>query len=392
MRCRSRRGFTLIEVMIAGVVGLVTVLAALGVFNVVNDLQTKADRLSGIYSEIQLGTTILQRELENGGYQFNSPANAIHVINAVVSGTNLSNGPGAPVATVPVVDRASTDEGIIAGSDVVEVWQGGRSPLVGPGTGARSAGQLVQVIAGGTTVIVRLFNDAPMVEAEVSAPTGVLGGFQGPLLLFSNATTSCLGIVENRGGAWGDGTPRYQVRLVDQDLADLGAAPANCPAAGMSVYGAEQRRRYMVYRFAGERSPSLVMQRSLAVAGANNAVGTLGELEVLVEGIDDLQVAPRLFNAAGGICVPPADGRQFCQCNDSDVAPQCLMTAANAQWVRGAMLELTSVGVAPFLRRTGERLERSFDRPPQPVDGILRHTVRIAAEFPNLNPSVVTPL
>jgi hypothetical protein len=213
-------------------------------------------------------------------------------------------------------------------------------------------------------------------------------------VLFSNATAWCLGVVENRSGgyAYRDGNSRYQVRLVDQDLADLGAAPAGCPVAGMSVYGADQRRRYMVYRFAGDRSPSLVMQRSLAVAGSNNAVGTLGDIEVLVEGIDDLQVAPRLFNSASAICPPQADGRQFCQCNDSDTTPQCLMTAANTQWLRGAMLELTSVGVAPFFQRAGERLQQSFDRPAQPVDNIVRHTVRVAAEFPNLNPTVVTPL
>src|SRR3954447_8606739 len=97
---RSVRGFTLIEVMAAAAIGLLVLVAAMALFTGMNQMAQDNDRQLNAVSELQLGTTLMMRNVENAGYHFPTSRFAITIRNNVVPGTLASGQGTGPIKNV----------------------------------------------------------------------------------------------------------------------------------------------------------------------------------------------------------------------------------------------------------------------------------------------------
>src|SRR5262249_27704228 len=156
-------------------------------------------------SELQLGTTLMMRNVENAGYHFPTSRYALTLRNNVIAGT-ISNGFGTPpvnvIARAPFssIPYTAVQEGIPDTSDVVEVVQG------------TALGDNVQVSNPGTP-----FGSNRTVTFSTPMPGGSVltytAGQVGPALLFRSQTTECIGMVV------GAGLPNvFTVTMLTQDF------------------------------------------------------------------------------------------------------------------------------------------------------------------------------
>ncbi len=388
---RRRRGVTLIEIMTAAAIGLVIVTAGLAVFDGLRSAIESSDRTLVAVANLQLGTSVVQRSIENAGYHFPSTQAAVLVRKNLVSGATLNNGtqtsPGLAPNNVLVISRpgpgvyspTNTYAGapaIIEGSDVLEVMSG------------TDQGGIVQVASVGA-----LAGSQRNIGFNAAVGNLVLAMVpQRPILLFRNATAECIGevIAQVSGPPLGPGLPTFTVEFIDENFQPNGAPPANCPSANMNVWRLANRTRYMVALFPGDDRPSLGIQRSDLT---QPTVGTLAPLTPfdgqLVEGIEDMQVATTMLNQ-GGLC-----GTQMCICDDGaddGLGVDCVLNQAsggNSAAIRGIVVEFTSRGQRDRTSFQGA-LPVSLDRlAPGPVDNIAREQFRLSITTPNLNPNLV---
>jgi prepilin-type N-terminal cleavage/methylation domain-containing protein len=411
-RSRRQRGFTLIELMTAAAIGLVVVTAAMAMFTGLRQMMEDTDRSLVTVSDLQMGTTSMQRYLENAGTHFPSPRTAMTIRQNIPVGT-LSNGQAyfPPVNVVPrkAIDLSqpkstwvytAADEGIVAGTDVIEMLSG------------TSAGNMVQVQAV-------LALGGPDYTVTFQAPTNVAstgpdvlwyptGGNKGPVLLFRNSTTECIGMVISEAPP--NNKTKFNIRMLGSDFEPDPAPPAGCPAAGtsqMNVYrlgGAQQttndggvnqpwpgRVRFMVYQQQGETHPMLVMQKEAdpAMTPGFDSAGILDPAIIpLAEGIEDMQVAELLQNS-GGLC----GAQQMCICDDPSQTTPCLLNqtpAGNGGLMRGVHLLFTSRGQFDVKRPNNVEavMPAAYDRVAGPVDGIMRQQFRMAVMSYNFNPQI----
>jgi prepilin-type N-terminal cleavage/methylation domain-containing protein len=408
---RRPRGFTLIELMTAAAIGLVVVTAAMAMFTGLRQMMEDTDRSLVTVSDLQMGTTSMQRYLENAGQHFPSPRTAMVIRQNVLTGT-LSNGQG--LSSLNIVPRKAVDltqpkstwaytaaeEGIVAGTDVIEVLSG------------TAAGNFVQV----QTVLPSGGSDF---QVTFQAPTSVSATGpdvlwypnatnQGPVLLFRNSTTECIGMVLSELPP--NNKTKFNIRMLGPDFEPDPSPAAGCPAAGtsqMNVYrlgGPQQvvgdggvtqpwpgRVRFMVYQFVGETHPMLAMQKEADAADTPgfDSAGILGDstkIIPLADGIEDMQVAELLQNS-GGLC----GAQQMCVCDDPAQANPCLLNQApggNGGLLRGVHIQLTSRGQYDVKRADGQLLA-AFDRVAGPIDGVIRQQFRMAVMSYNFNPQIV---
>jgi hypothetical protein len=218
-------------------------------------------------------------------------------------------------------------------------------------------------------------------------------GDKGPVLLFRNKTTECIGVITTKVGT------SYNVTMLTQDF-EPDPAPANCPIAGMSVFrmgGPQQlvidggvsqpwpgRVRYMVYQFQGETRPMLAMQVEADSPGYTSSGVLSSTITPVADGIEDMQVAGLLANI-GAICPAPAT---TCLCDDG--TGTCLLNqaaAGNSEYLRGVHIEFTSRGQYNVKRPDGILLP-SYDRAAGAPDGVQRQQFRMAIISYNFNPVV----
>lgn len=393
-------GFTLLEMMTAAAIGMVTVLAATAMFTQLRQAMENSDRKLSTASDLQLGTTVMQRTLENAGYHFPAPRLVIAIHNNVPAGT-LSNGFSASslkvAARVPVpgnvVPYTTAQEGIVEDSDVIEILTG------------TDLGNMVTVnTASGTGAQRTLVFNAPTVSDVLQSTTGELG----PVLLFRSSKTECLGVILFK---YPGVQHKYDVGILDSLFEPDMAAPAACPGPQMEVYRLGHRTRFMVYQFAGETRPHLAMQREIAKPGLFSAAAGLLGPEVqpvaLADGIEDLQVAGVLtrLNPSDPTLPPMADcgaANLLCICNDGvddGTGVDCVLDqgpAGNSATLRGVRIQLTSRGQLELRQEpmAGDplrgQLPPSMDRPaPAAPDKVTRMQFSLAVDAPNLNPSLV---
>src|SRR5215468_570715 len=150
-RTEPRRGFTLLELMVAAAVGLVILTAAMAAFDLQSQFARNTERLLGTQASAGLGMTMMQRDLENaglrfrGGVQLNPPGPAYATV--VRPYDNLD--PAAPLkndplggTSIPAV--APPAGGFIPGTDAFEVLMGAPAP-----SAQRLAAQVQVVLSAG---------------------------------------------------------------------------------------------------------------------------------------------------------------------------------------------------------------------------------------------------
>jgi len=369
----SRRGATLVELTVASAVGAITLLATLSVFNATRASQDSSDKLITSYQSLNMALLSMTRHLENVGYRF--PGQSLQLRNNVTEGMTFSMGPGGG-EDLAVVNEGASTAGIIAGTDVIDFFVGDPNRRVGTVASVSLSGLFHLITLDG--------GDAPVTDLEKN--TLLAGAVEGPLMVFSDGTLSCLGLVDSRLAGTA-GIVQYKVRTHDF----AGPHPtgvSNCPAPGMNSYGIGQRRRYMVYQEARGQNVGLYTQISQAsVTGFQNA-GTLGPPVLLARGVDDLQIAPSMDNTDNQL---GCGNSLLCQCGRGNV--QCLTSYFDlTQLYRGVRVRLVSRGLHP-IRQKGARRPNSFDRSAATdSDGIQRQIMEGFVDFPNMTPVLVTPM
>ena len=396
-----RRGATLLEMMTAAAIGIVIVAAATALFNNMRSAAEISDRKLLTASDLQLGTNIMQRTIENAGYHFPAPAQAIAIHKNVPAGP-LSNGYGQ--SALMVVQRVpagsppytTAQVGIVEDSDVLEVLSG-----TNRGNSVQVAGVIV---AGGERTVT--FNASNMSDVLQYTP-----GDTGPVLLFRNAKMSCLGAMTEAPAV-----NRRRVTMINTLFEPDPAVPTACPALNMEVFRLGHRTRFMVYQFRGETRPHLAVQRETLAPGfpaspPGGDTGTAGLLDPvpvpIAESIEDLQVAAVMSrDNPGDATAPPVTDctNPMCVCDDGlpdGAGADCQLSQvpgmSNATTIRGVRVELTSRG--PLDRReepmAGDplrgQLPPSMDRPaPTTPDKVTRMQFRLAVEALNFNPALVS--
>lgn len=394
-RTEPRRGFTLLELMVAAAVGLVILTAAMAAFDLQSQFARNTERLLGTQASAGLGLTMMQRDLENAGLRFRGGAQVDGgAAWAVVVRPYDNLDPAAPLrndplggTSVPAV--APPAGGFIPGTDAFEVLMGAPAP-----SAQRLAAQVQTVIAVGFPANQRQVKISP--DPFHPAELGI-GGSQAPVLMFWNDDIHCMGRLV------GPNTPGAPAVVVIQTVdLDLGLSanpwPANCPTTLMQVEVLQQRHRYLVYQSAGNVVPPVYRPARIGLHMQSNpacdplATGVpcttdLGAPTMISEGVDDMQIAWRIFDTFAP--APLAVG--WCQQKTTDTS--CGFELGSGLWtpvitqraaaIYGAQINLSSRGQEIFLR-TNEPVPPLLNHTPAvATDGIVRSLMQTSVLFRN---------
>ena len=395
-----RRGFTLLELMVAAAVGLVIITAAMAAFDLQSQFARNTERLLSTQASAGLGLTMMQRDLENAGLRFRGGAQVdggvawavvVRPYDNLDPAGSLRNDPLGGTSVVAVAPPAG---GFIPGTDAFEVLMGGPQA-----SAQRLAAQVVSVSSLALPPNQRLvkINPDPFHPNE-------LGGVplsQRPVLIFWNDDIHCMGrlVGPNSPGAPASVT----IQTVDLDLGYSATPwPANCPGTFMQVEVLQQRHRYLVYQSVSNVGPGvnrparigLHMQANPACDPLTTGVpctSDLGAPTMVAEGVDDMQIAWRIFDGFA----PPPLAVGWCQQKTTD--PSCGFELASGIWtpvitqraaaIYGAKIFLTSRGQEIY-RRPGEVVPPLLNHVPAvATDGIVRSVMQTSVLFRN----AVTP-
>jgi hypothetical protein len=248
------------------------------------------------------------------------------------------------------VNLGDAAAGVVSGTDVIEAVSGNsltrRAGIVSK-CGSPSCNN------GLGTATAQLATTEPLTIGEATTLlTGATA--RGPLLLFTDeAGNSCLG----RATSITPGiTTSMNVNYLDADLNAATPTSTACPGVTMRVYGADTRRRYMIYQQANGTNLGIYTQ------DMDPSTLAYGAPTLLVAGIEDMQVQPSVATATPG---------QLQRCNDQPTAPTCTLSNTNDWQVRSADIRLTARGTQT-LAEAGGRRQISFDHTAGTVDNIYR--------------------
>ena len=361
-----RRGFTLLELMVAGAVGLVILTAAMAAFDLQSQFARNTERLLGTQASAGLGMTMMQRDLENAGLRFRGGAQVDGGVSFAVVVRPYDNlDPGVPLrndlagTSLPAVSPPAA--GFIPGTDAFEVLMGGQVA-----SAQRLAAQVQSVNTLGLPANQRRvrINPDPFHVNELGAP-----GSSAPVLMFWNDDIHCMGrlVGPNTPGA----PAEVIIQSVDLDLA-LSATPwpANCPGPLMQVEVLQQRHRYLVYQTADNvvpptRRPARIGLHMQANPPCNPlATGVacttdLGPPTMIAEGVDDMQIAWRIYDSFAP--APLTVG--WCQQSTAD--PSCGFELAPVLWTPGIIERAASIYGAQI--KLSSRGQEIFRRPGEPI-------------------------
>ncbi len=389
-----RRGFTLLELMVAAAVGLVIITAAMAAFDLQSQFARNTERLLGTQASAGLGLTMMQRDLENAGLRFRGGAQVDGGVSYAMIVRPYDNlDPAVPLrndlAGTPLPSVAPPAAGFIPGTDAFEVLMG--SPVA-------SAQRLAAQVQSLNTFALpanqkRVFiNPNPFHANELAA-----AGSNTPVLMFWNDDIHCMGRVvgPNVFGA----PAQVIVQTVDLDLAPAATAwPNNCPGPLMQVEVLQQRHRYLVYQTVDNVVPPVRRPARIGLHMQTNppcnplvtgvpCTTDLGAPTMVAEGVDDMQIAWRIFDTFAP--APLTVG--WCQQNTTD--PSCGFELAPALWtpvivqraasIYGAQVNLASRGQEIF-RRTNEPVPPLLNHVPLvATDGIVRSLMQSSVLFRN---------
>jgi len=390
-----RRGFTLLELMVAAAVGLVILTAAMAAFDLQSQFSRNTERLLGTQASAGLGLTMMQRDLENAGLRFRGGAQVDGGVSwAVVVRPYDNLDPAAqlkndPLGGTSVIAVAPPAAGFIPGTDAFEVLMG--SPVASAQRLAASV-QLVQTLGYPANQRLVKINPDPFHVNELGA-----AGSQAPVLMFWNDDIHCMGrlVGPNAPGA----PATVVIQSVDLDLGlSPNPFPANCPAPTMQVEVLQQRHRYLVYQTAGNVVPPVRRPARIGLHMQTNppcdplvtgvpCTTDLGAPTMVSEGVDDMQIAWRILDGFA----PPPLVVGWCQQKTTD--PSCGFELGSGLWtpvitqraaaIFGAQINLASRGQEIFLR-TNEPVPPLLNHVPAvPMDGIVRSLMQTSVLFRN---------
>jgi prepilin-type N-terminal cleavage/methylation domain-containing protein len=383
------RGFTLLELMVAGAVGLIIILAALAAFDLQSQFARNTERLLSAQASAGLGLTMMQRDLENAGLRFRGGVQAAGgpVYAAVIRpydnlGASITSMKNDPAGATTVIATAGPAAGFIPGTDAFEVYQG---PV--QASQQRLGAQVVSVVQLGAQARVTI-SPNPFTAAELAA-----AGSSAPLLMFWTDDIHCMGRMVNLVAVAGT-VVTITINTVDLDLAISGTAFApGCPAPLNTVEIFQQRRRYLIYQTASV--PGRPARIGLHVQSNPLCdplgVGTVCSTDLVPtpsmvsEGIDDMQVTWRVPDT------DPVATVGWCQKAVAD--PTCGFDLAAAAWtpaitrraasLYGAQIFLSSRGQEVYLR-PGEAVPQLLNHVPAiPVDNVVRAVMQSSVLFRN---------
>jgi type II secretory pathway pseudopilin PulG len=384
------RGFTLLELMVAGAVGLIIILAALAAFDLQSQFARNTERLLSAQASAGLGMTMMQRDLENAGLRFRGGVqNGGGPIYAGVVrpydnlGANITILKNDPAGTGKVIPTAGTAAGFIPGTDAFEVYQGALQA-----SQQRLGAQVVNVSFAGAQANVTI-NPNPFTPGELAA-----AGSAAPLLMFWMDDVHCMGRMVNLVSLVGT-VVTITIQTVDLDLG-LSGTPfiAGCPAPLNNVEILQQRRRYLIYQtdgsVAGQPARNGLHVQSNAPCDPLGVVPVVCSTDLLgpamiSEGIDDMQVTWRVPDA------DPVATNGWCQNRVAD--PTCGFDQAVVAWtpaitrraasITGAQIYLASRGQETYLR-PGEAVPTLLNHVPAvPVDNVVRAVMQTSVLFRN---------
>jgi prepilin-type N-terminal cleavage/methylation domain-containing protein len=383
-RTEPRRGFTLLELMVAGAVGLVILTAAMAAFDLQSQFARNTERLLGTQASAGLGLTMMQRDLENAGLRFRGGVQMDGgVAYAVVVRPYDNLDPSIalkndPLGASNITAVAPPAAGFIPGTDAFEVLMGGNVA-----TAQRVAAQVQLVSPGGgpNQLLVRI-SPNPFIANELTA-----GGSFAPVLMFWNDDIHCMGrVVPNIAGG---PVAQATVQTVDMDLAPSATAwPTNCPKPLMQVEILQQRRRYFVYQTQSWSGPLVNKPARIGLHMQTNPacdpVGTGIQVcttdfgttlpSMVAEGVDDMQISWRIFDGFAPAGLPGGVG--WCQKSTTD--PSCGFELAPALWTPTIVQRAAAIyGAQINLASRGQEI---FRRPNEPVPPLLNHTPAVAAD------------
>lgn len=307
--------------MMAGAIGSLIIAATLAVFSIQRALHRNSDRLLSEHFGASVGSLTITRDLENAGFHFSSPAVAIRPRDNILS--SLPNGDGTSINALSLGDPGP---GVIFNTDAIEIIAG--NPVT-------VSGQVGGVSIAGNTATITLDALDPLSAVDVDA--GVHGVI-GPLLVFQNPTTRCLGKVTSINGLTITVTTFADF---EGDMTGTGVAVANCPAANMSVYTLMTRKRYLIYQdgIGVDGGVSGLYVQNLREPPGTSRLGVLGPPVLIAEGIEDLQIA---YNMGSGT---------WCNQGTPDGGTDCdVMT--NPAAIQGIKFQLVSRGT-DLVKRVG---------------------------------------
>jgi prepilin-type N-terminal cleavage/methylation domain-containing protein len=379
-RTEPRRGFTLLELMVAAAVGLVILTAAMAAFDLQSQFARNTERLLGTQASAGLGLTMMQRDLENAGLRFRGGvqvdggvawAVVVRPYDNLDPTITLKNDPAA-VSFVPVVTPPAA--GFIPGTDAFEVLMGGNVA-----TAQRVAAQVQSASPGAGPNLVQVhISPNPFIANELTA----VGSFA-PVLMFWNDDIHCMGRVVPPITVGANALATVQT--VDLDLAPSATPwPAKCPNATMQVEVLQQRHRYLVYQTQSVVGPGVNRPARLGLHMQSNQpcdpVGTgvqvcttdLGAPTMVAEGVDDMQITWRIFDsfAPAGLSVG------WCQKTTTD--PSCGFELVPGLWTPTIAQRAAAIyGAQINLASRGQEI---FRRPNEPVPPLLNHTPAVATD------------
>jgi len=324
---RSRRGLTLIELMITVAISSVVMLAAVQVVMMVSQSRRENERRLEVKSNAMSALALIDFEARSAGYRFSSPVFATRWLNNVAGTEPELTAAGNQISTT--ANCGSADWGIAPGSDTIEFRLG--SELVVPGSASPSP------VAPSTPT-------ALLIAATLN-PFDAAGQGAGELLLWTTGTASCLG----RGGTGGVVGSSIPVQLVNQALTatTLSAFPGcAAPSTSYSLMRATRRVRFLICQPPASQPdarPGLFQQ--VAVGSA-----AFGVPQLVQEGVEDLQLAPVLDNAGPNPVTGTGCTAGRCVCNNSPgTTSTCAEYNVNASIVDGSAANASRV--APFRLR-----------------------------------------
>jgi prepilin-type N-terminal cleavage/methylation domain-containing protein len=376
-RTERRRGFTLLELMVAAAVGIVIITAAMAAFDLQSQFARNTERLLSTQASAGLGLTMMQRDLENAGLRFRGGAQVDGgVAYAVVvrpydnlgSTIVLNNDPVGSSTVIPVTGPTG---GFIVGTDAFEVLQGGQQA-----NATRIAAQVQTVSTPGPANqrLVRI-SPNPFDASELAAT-----GSSAPLLMFWNDDLHCMGRVVP--AIVGGPSAQATVQTVNLDLG-LSATPfpANCPTPLMQVEVMQQRHRYLVYQSNATIGPGVNRPARIGLHMQTNTPCNplvlhvpcstdLNPPTMVAEGVDDLQIAWRIFDSFS----PALNG--WCQQNTTD--PSCGFELSSGSWTPVTVQRAAAIyGARIMLTSRGQEVYR---RPAEPVPALLNHIPAVGAD------------
>ena len=392
-----RRGFTLLELMVAAAVGMVILTAAMAAFDLQSQFARNTERLLGTQASAGLGLTMMQRDLENAGLRFRGGAQPDGGSWAVVVRPYDNLDPAAtllndPLGGTSVPAVAPPLGGFIPGTDAFEVLMG--SPVASAQRLAAQVQSVSSVALPPNQKQVKI-NPDPFHVNELGA-----GGSQAPVLMFWSDDIHCMGRLVGPNLPGGATLPAtVTVQTVNPDLGlSANPWPANCPGTLMQVEILQQRHRYLVFQTAGNTVPPVRRPARIGLHMQSNpqcdplATGIpcttdLAAPTMVSEGVDDMQIAWRIFDSFAP--APLTVG--WCQQNTTD--PSCGFEVPGASWtpvitsraaaIYGAQIFLSSRGQEVFIRKNEPVPPLLNHVPATPIDGVVRSLMQSSVLFRN---------